>query len=250
MAHKALVDGTAYEITGGRTLVNGTGYSIDKGKTLVDGTAYEVGFSQPVTVEIINTYNYYDVKSCYVSIDGVKYTNDAIISVPIGTEIYCYVSYSAKNGESPAIIKLNNTIVATAAAMGMTGSAEYYYTVTDNVRIELNEEDYGGSKTYVEITEIPEGYAYVKLTGAGNGNTVYITIDGVKYTSEGTIVVPIGTIIACKADVNDSDKYGYVSVNGSNVATNGNGYNYTVNGNVFVYMYAVKGGGYITITEL
>lgn len=44
MAHKTLINGTAYEITGGRTLVNGTGYSIDKGKTLVGGTAYEVGF--------------------------------------------------------------------------------------------------------------------------------------------------------------------------------------------------------------
>ena len=44
MAHKTLINGTAYEISGGRTLVNGTGYSIDKGKTLVGGTAYEVGF--------------------------------------------------------------------------------------------------------------------------------------------------------------------------------------------------------------
>ena len=44
MAHKTLINGTSYEISGGRTLVNGTGYSIDKGKTLVSGTAYEVGF--------------------------------------------------------------------------------------------------------------------------------------------------------------------------------------------------------------
>ena len=45
MAHKTLIGGTAYEITGGKALVNGTGYSIDKGKTLVGGTAYEVGFA-------------------------------------------------------------------------------------------------------------------------------------------------------------------------------------------------------------
>ena len=44
MAHKTLIGGTAYEISGGKTLVNGTAYSIDKGKTLVGGTAYEVGF--------------------------------------------------------------------------------------------------------------------------------------------------------------------------------------------------------------
>lgn len=44
MAHKTLIGGTAYEISGGKTLVSGTAYSIDKGKTLVGGTAYEVGF--------------------------------------------------------------------------------------------------------------------------------------------------------------------------------------------------------------
>lgn len=50
MAHKTLIGGTAYEISGGKTLVNGTAYSIDKGKTLVDGTAYEVGFLSLVPI--------------------------------------------------------------------------------------------------------------------------------------------------------------------------------------------------------
>lgn len=44
MAHKTLINGTAYEISGGKTLVNGIGYSIDKGKTLVGGTAYNISF--------------------------------------------------------------------------------------------------------------------------------------------------------------------------------------------------------------
>ena len=50
MAHKTLIGGTAYEITGGKTLVNGTAYSIDKGKTLVGGTAYEVAFGPKLNV--------------------------------------------------------------------------------------------------------------------------------------------------------------------------------------------------------
>ena len=45
MAHKTIIDGTFYEIKGGKTLVEGTSYSIKGGKTLVNGTAYEVGFS-------------------------------------------------------------------------------------------------------------------------------------------------------------------------------------------------------------
>ena len=48
MSHKTMVNGTVYEIDGGKTLIDGVAYSIDKGKTLVGGTAYEVGFAQPV----------------------------------------------------------------------------------------------------------------------------------------------------------------------------------------------------------
>lgn len=48
MAHKTLVNGTSYEISGGKTLVNGTAYSISGGKTLVGGTAYNIGFGTPI----------------------------------------------------------------------------------------------------------------------------------------------------------------------------------------------------------
>ena len=40
--HKTLVNGTAYEVTGGKCLVNGTAYSIKKGRTLVGGTGYDI----------------------------------------------------------------------------------------------------------------------------------------------------------------------------------------------------------------
>lgn len=48
MAHKTLVSGTSYDITGGKTLVNGTAYSIKGGKTLVGGTSYDISFAQGV----------------------------------------------------------------------------------------------------------------------------------------------------------------------------------------------------------
>jgi hypothetical protein len=44
MAHKTLINGTAYEITGGKTLVGGTAYEITGGKTLVDGTVRDIEF--------------------------------------------------------------------------------------------------------------------------------------------------------------------------------------------------------------
>ena len=39
MAHKTLISGTAYSVTGGRELIGGTGYDCKAGKTLIGGTA-------------------------------------------------------------------------------------------------------------------------------------------------------------------------------------------------------------------
>lgn len=42
--HKTLVNGTAYEVMGGKCLVNGTVYNILKGRTLIGGTGYDITF--------------------------------------------------------------------------------------------------------------------------------------------------------------------------------------------------------------
>lgn len=47
MAHKTLVGGTAYEISGGKTLVEGTSYSVKNGKVLIGGSAYDISFLLP-----------------------------------------------------------------------------------------------------------------------------------------------------------------------------------------------------------
>ena len=49
MAHKTLVNGTAYEVKGGKCLVNGTSYDIKKGRTLIGGTGYDITFQSAVT---------------------------------------------------------------------------------------------------------------------------------------------------------------------------------------------------------
>ena len=45
MSHKTLVNGTAYEVNGGKCLVNGTSYDIKKGRTLIGGTGEDIVFS-------------------------------------------------------------------------------------------------------------------------------------------------------------------------------------------------------------
>lgn len=49
--HKTLVNGTAYEVKGGKCLVNGTVYSIKKGRTLIGGTGYDITFEPPMPVK-------------------------------------------------------------------------------------------------------------------------------------------------------------------------------------------------------
>lgn len=46
MVQRTLIDGTGYNIKGGRTLVNGTGYDIKKGRTLISGTGYDIIFGR------------------------------------------------------------------------------------------------------------------------------------------------------------------------------------------------------------
>ena len=48
MAHKTLVNGTVYEVKGGKCLVNGTSYDIKKGRTLINGTGYDITFAPPI----------------------------------------------------------------------------------------------------------------------------------------------------------------------------------------------------------
>ena len=51
MAHRTLIGGTAYNITGGRSMVSGTAYNISGGRTMVGGTGYNIGFGSAETDE-------------------------------------------------------------------------------------------------------------------------------------------------------------------------------------------------------
>lgn len=53
MAHKTLISGTAYSVTGSRELIGGTGYDCKAGKTLSGGTAFTVPFSKGIPLSTI-----------------------------------------------------------------------------------------------------------------------------------------------------------------------------------------------------
>lgn len=246
MAHKVCIDGTAYEIDGGKAMVNGAVYEIDHGTTLVNGAEYEVGFApSEATVTITKTGGV--STAIFVTIDSVKYTTDAVITVPIGTVIICTPSGS---------VILNGQTVANGT--GVT----YNYTVTKNVAINMNWQNGTGTIT---ITEIPEGHAAVNITGTGNDTlkkAANVTIDGTVYKAATTVAVPIGTEIYCYASNTYGENntyYGTISLNGTFVALGDKyedrreywyaEYTYIVNGNVTINLSYNSAGGTIKITE-
>ena len=51
MTHKTIINGTVYEVIGGKCLVNGTSYDIKKGRTLIGGTGYDITFGPVMPVK-------------------------------------------------------------------------------------------------------------------------------------------------------------------------------------------------------
>ena len=68
MAHKTLISGTAYSVSGGRELIGGTGYGCKAGKTLIGGTVYEVKGGKC----LVNGTSY-DIKKGRTLINGAGY---------------------------------------------------------------------------------------------------------------------------------------------------------------------------------
>lgn len=175
MAHKTLIGGTAYEISGGKTVIDGTAYSIDKGKTLVGGTAYEVGFAPAmatVTFNLTSFHQYYGASlySLYFDKrDHILSNGTEKIEVPIGTEIMIILDDTeciscGSEGEEGWEFHLNGKII----------SFDDRYTLTVKsdtmVSIEIVEDGHcycGEPYAYItcKITEIPEGQITFTIVG-------------------------------------------------------------------------------------
>ena len=90
MPGKTMIGGTAYDVKPGSVMIGGTAYTIKEGKTMVGGTAYSIKFAGDVVVTITGSGS---VDRAYVTINGTQYTSAVTITVPAGTEIYCYAHY-------------------------------------------------------------------------------------------------------------------------------------------------------------
>lgn len=259
MAHKTLIDGTAYGISGGKTLIDGTAFSIKGGKTLVDGTAYEVGLAQNAIITITGDSNYTSVV-----IDGVTYNTATTVEVPIGTVITCVTQNSNYGGS----IKLNYKSVASATS---GSGVQYEYTVVSDATIKFGTTDQSGygytlaGEILIVDENAPVGYTVTISTTGGYISGAAVKIDGLGYSSERSVEVCAGTVITCSAQYQQGSG-GDIVLNGEVVVSRpdqsslgSTTYEYTVVSDVQIIIgkYRNQTGpssykvyGTITITEL
>ena len=112
MAHKTMIDGKAYEVSGGKTMVDGKVYSIANGKTMAGGKAYEIAFG-PGEIQVTITGKGNAV-SAYITINGTKYVpnyDTTTVTIPAGTTINLYIR--AMGGAYSRTVTVNGEIVHT-----------------------------------------------------------------------------------------------------------------------------------------
>ena len=89
MAHKTLVGGTAYNITGGKTMIDGAIYDIKKGRTLVDGTGYDINFAPEPIAMLYSSGNF------IFQIDNSVIDGETLVNSYAGWESVSYKNASA-----------------------------------------------------------------------------------------------------------------------------------------------------------
>lgn len=112
MAHKTLISGTAYSVTGGRELIGGTGYGCKAGKTLIGGTAFTIPFAK-------------DIPLSNITPGAILYLNESGSPVPFYIAEHDYESGLNGAGRTLLVRKDCAGMFTFSAAIGIT---KVYYT--------------------------------------------------------------------------------------------------------------------------
>lgn len=138
MAHKTLINGTAYTVKGGRDMIAGTGYAKKQGKTLIDGTEHAISFGIPLNTitpgsilylnESGNPVPFYVCKHDYES--GL---NGAGRTLVVRKDCYDMCAFSSSNNayaNSSLDSWLCNTYLKLldADTQAVIGTTKFYYT--------------------------------------------------------------------------------------------------------------------------
>lgn len=135
MAHKTLIDGTAYAVKGGRDLIAGTGYAKKNGKTIINGTVYKINFDKKSRIEIKNGKESFHEYG-YVRHNKQKIT-EGTIDVEEGEtlEIYLYSDYGNSyvylHGDTITVRNYYSYAVSTDATLSFEFSSAAACRITE-----------------------------------------------------------------------------------------------------------------------
>ena len=143
MVHKTKIDGTSYDINGGKCNIDGVKYNINKGKTLIDGTSYDINFLDPTKITVKGE-GAGSTPDGEVAISYIKINNESKIYTETVKEFKpgenVEIKLFAQNygfSYNRAYIMINGEEVARASAAGET--VDYTFDATGkNIQIELS----------------------------------------------------------------------------------------------------------------
>lgn len=150
MSHKVLINGTAYDATGGTPLISGTKFQVGGGKTLINGTARTIKFkADPVTVELSGAMRDTLAMATY---DGTDYTAAATLTVEDGKPVVIEVG-STRGDYGKCTVTLNGTVVFTGDRQ------KYSYYPKSNATVVFESRNYwvSGRMGFYYIATITEG---------------------------------------------------------------------------------------------
>lgn len=151
MAHKTLISGTAYAVTGGRELIGGTGYDCKAGKTLIGGTAFTVPFSKGIPLNTITP-------------GAILYLNESGSPVPFYIAKHDYES--GLNGAGRTLVVRKDCYDKRAFSSGKNAySNSYLDSWLRNTYLKLLDADIQAAIGTTKIYYTP-----------GNGNTTVTTL--------------------------------------------------------------------------
>lgn len=165
-----LIDGTAYQIQGGKTTVNGTSYKINQGRTKIDGTGYDIIFAKPCTLTLRNI-------------------NQTTIQTPSGVRKFTVITIDGKS--------IDTSVTTHEAKVGQTVTIDHYInlgathsfkvTYNTNTVMSLVGEEYtklDGYYAYGYVLDIDGGWVSKTYTFVLQGDTT-ITWEGVTNSQSG-----------------------------------------------------------------
>ena len=198
-----MIDGTAYDISGGKTLVNGTAYSVKNGKVLIGGTAYDISFLLPP-----GALNFWSSSRTPESINCITYTNGYWVvggTHRNGTYYNGYIAYATSlDGNWTTVTVLGDysstteiNCITYANGYWVVGGRYQYYNATISYATSLDgpwttKTVWSGSSygSYVNAIAYADGYwvvggcEYDNTNKRYEANIAYATSPGGRWTTK------------------------------------------------------------------